>query len=164
MKLFPKLFVVVFAIILCIPAVAQNKTVVGKWTVVGVNAEGMDIDLENPAKSKQQLAIQMQKETGAKADSASVEVAFATMASMIDGMTVEFTSKGKGIFFIPLPSGEIKSDTASYTVDYAKGVMNTSSMEGGVQVKDKLKIKFEGDYLTMINEEKNEAIKVKRIK
>lgn len=110
------------------------------------------------------IAAQMEEKTGSKPDSSVVETAYAEMTSVFASVNLEFNSTGKGIYSVILPSGELKKDTATYTVDYQKGILNNVSIEEGEQKKDTINIKFEGNYLTMINNEKKETVKLKRIK
>ena len=162
--MFQRLFLAAMVMTISIPVLAQKNNLVGKWSIISLDADGISINLEKPEESKLLFAAQIEKETGSKPDSVMVETAYASLSLMFASMNVEFTPAGKGIFTVPLPSGEVKKDTSTYTVDYTNGILNTVSIEEGLQKKDKIKIKFEGDYLTVINEEKNETIKVKRSK
>jgi hypothetical protein len=164
MKMVHRLIVAVFIMVLSIPAIAQKKTVVGKWKIVSLDAEGISINLEKPEESKLIFAAQIEKESGSKPDSAMVENAYSSLSTMFATMQLEFTTTGKGIYSVPLPGGDVKKDTATYTVDYTKGILNTTTIEEGKKKTDNIKIKFEGDYLIMINDEKKETIKVKRSK
>src|SRR5215204_4191057 len=107
MKILSRLTVAVFIMALSMPAVAQKKSLVGKWTIVSLDAEGISINMEKPAESKRIFASQIEKETGSKPDSAMVENAYASLSSMFATMKLEFTSTGKGIYHVPLPSGEV---------------------------------------------------------
>src|SRR5688572_12909976 len=150
MKIIQRCFIALFILLLSVPALAQKNSVVGKWTIVSLDAEGISINLEKPEESKLRLAAQIEKKTGSKPDSAVLENAYAEMSSLVTGTIVEFTSSGKGIFYAPMGSGEIKKDTATYTVDYEKGILNTISLEEGQQINVITKIKFEGEYLTLM--------------
>jgi hypothetical protein len=144
-------------------AMAQNS-IIGKWKVASVNAEGMTIDLEKPENTKKLLAAQFAKESGKEADSATINQMYTMFTTVFQGMSIEFTKSGMGIFTMsnPRESG-VKTDTARYTVDYAKGIMNTVSKEEGKEKHEQMNIKFEGEYLVMAKEE-GETIRLKRSK
>jgi hypothetical protein len=165
MKLLQRsLFIGLLVIIGSGSAMAQKNTVVGKWKVAAIDIVGLSIDLENPVAAKKLLADQI-KQSGQSADSATIEMAYSAMTMMLDKMYIEFTSDGKGIYVIPDPMAGTKTDTAAYTVDYEKGLLNTVKKEGGVDKKEQANIKFDGDYLTMVkNNEEKDTIKLKRVK
>ena len=164
MKIIQRCFIVLFILLLSVPALAQKNSLVGKWTIVSLDVLGMTINLEKPAESKLKIASHIEKEKGSKPDSVVVENAYAEMKSMFAGTIVEFTSSGKGIYYVTLPSGEIKIDSATYVVDYDKGILTTISFEEGQQINVITKIKFEGEYLTLIKGEQQELVVFKRSK
>jgi hypothetical protein len=145
-------------------AFAQKNSVVGKWQITGFSSEGMSIDLENPASGKKVLAEQLKKETGQTPDSATIEMTYNMMASMFSSMSCEFTQDGQAIFSMPDESGNTKKDIAKYTVDYTAGTLTTIESKDGKQETDVMKIKFEGEYLSLDNTKKGEVLKIKRIK
>src|SRR5215212_3115453 len=126
------LLIVLVVIIGTASANAQKNSIVGKWKVASLNVEGLSIDLENPEATRKLLADQIQKESGKTPDSATISMAYNMMTMIFEGMRMEFTASGKGIYVIPDPSSGMKTDTANYTVDYTKGVLNTVSKEDGV--------------------------------
>jgi hypothetical protein len=142
-------------------ALAQSKTLVGKWKLSSISTEGITVNVDNPAETKKLLAEQMKK-AGQPSDSAQIEMMYNMVAPMFSSMTIEFTDKGKAFFYVPGPSGAT-SDTASYVADYTKGTfVTTSKTESGTEKKETSKFSFEGALLVVENEEKGELIKLKR--
>lgn len=145
-------------------AMAQNS-IVGKWKVAGLTAEGMNFDLDKPEQTKKLLAEQFQKQAGKAPDTAMLEQMYTMLTSTFQTMVLEFTSNGKGIVSLNNPmSGEPKNDTASYTVDYAKGIVNTTSKEEGQEKNEQMKFKFEGEYLVMTKENEGVTLRLRRAK
>ena len=145
-------------------AFAQKNTVVGKWGFASISTPDITVDLENPAEAKKYLVEQVKKESGTTPDSAQIEMAYTMMTSMFNQMTFEFNKEGKATFSAVGMDGSTESETVQYTVDYDKGTLTTIEMEDGKEKKETMKIRFEGDYLYMTKAEKNETIKVKKVK
>ena len=106
--MFQRLFLAAMVMTISIPVLAQKNNLVGKWSIISLDADGISINLEKPEESKLLFAAQIEKETGSKPDSVMVETAYASLSLMFASMNVEFTPAGKGIFTVPLPSGEVK--------------------------------------------------------
>ena len=160
-----RIVVGLFMALLCTTAVhAQSKSIVGKWKVASINVEGMNLDLEKPESIRQTIADQMSK-AGQTPDSATLNMMFTRLTSTFEGMQLEFTSNGKAIYVMPDGQGSLKSDTAAYSIDNTLAEVNTVSKEDGVEKKETMSFKFEGDYLVLTKKEKEgETIRLKRIK
>jgi hypothetical protein len=145
-------------------AFAQKNTIVGKWKVAAINAEGLNLNLEDRESMKKMLIEQVEKETGEKPDSASIEAGLNMMISMFETMSLEFAKDGKSKFSMIDPEGsDMKVETGTYTVDYAAGLIRTiTSDEDGKEKKEEMKMKFEGDYLVLTKVDKKETIRLKR--
>ena len=143
---------------------AQSNTIVGKWKIASLQGGGLSLDLENPENTRKALAEQIAKESGKPADSATLAQTLTMFTSMFENMSLEFTKDGKGIYIMGDGMGGTKSDTATYTVDYAKGIVKTVSKEEGQAKNEEMTIKFEGDYLTMVKVTDGETVKLRRIK
>ena len=150
-----------------VTALAQKNTVVGKWRPSSYIAEGMTVNLENPAETKKLLAEQMKKGTGTEPDSAQIEMIYNMVAGMISKMTLEFTDKGQAYVNVPdmAGTGMPTADTSTYVADYSKGIFTTTSKnEDGTLKKETSKFSFEGELLVVENTDKGEIIKLKRVK
>ncbi len=145
---------------------AQTNSIVGKWKFANLDTKEFKVDLENPASMKKTMIEQIEKEGGTVPDSTTLAAAIEMMVSMFMSMKMEFTADGKAIAFIPSPDGsdEMMMDTASYTIDYTTGILNTISEKNGKEVKEQIIIKFEADYMIMAKPEEQEIIKMRRVK
>ena len=61
MKIIQRCFIVLFILLLSVPALAQKNSLVGKWTIVSLDVLGMTINLEKPAESKLKNCITYRK-------------------------------------------------------------------------------------------------------
>jgi hypothetical protein len=150
-----------------ITAFSQKNTVVGKWKPVSFTTQGISVNLDNPAETKKLIAGQISTATGKEADSAQVEMMYNMVAGMISKMSFEFTSKGQAISSIPDMAGMgiPTTDTASYVVDYEKGIITaTSKQEDGTEKKEVSKFHFDGEFLVVDYDGKGEIFKLKREK
>jgi hypothetical protein len=159
-----RLLLVLTAAILSTCLYAQSPSIVGKWKVASVKAGGVDIDMENPASIKKMLADQIQKEGGQAPDSATLNMAYTMVTGVFEKMQFEFTQDGKGVISVPDETGTMRQETATYKVDYASGVLSTTSKENGKEKKEDMKIRFEGEYMWMTKGNGQETIKLRRVK
>lgn len=164
MGIMKRAFLVCLVAITSATGLMAQQSIIGKWKIVGIQAQGINIDLENPVSGKKLISAEIEKQSGKAPDSATVNQAYTMFASMFEGMSVEFTKDGKGIAMIPDGTGGLKADTASYTVDYSKGIVKTESKEEGMPKNEEMTIKFDGDYLVMIKTKDGETMRLKRTK
>jgi hypothetical protein len=166
MKFMKRIFFLVAVVFVSTISFAQSNSIIGKWKFASITTADFSVDLENPASMKKMLIEQIEKEGGKVPDSVELNAGIEMMSSMFRDMRMEFTTDGKAIAFIPDPSGSGKviGDTAKFTVDYTKGVMNTVSVKEGKEKKEQMTFKFDGEYLVMTKPDENESIKMKRVK
>lgn len=111
-----------FTVVCSFGAFAQNQSIVGKWKLISFNSKDVNFDLDNPDAMRKDLIKQFEA-SGAKADSAMIEMIVKTMVESFSSMTFEFKSDGKLSMFM-----EGKGDKEeSYTVDYEKGLIVSKS-------------------------------------
>lgn len=73
---------------------AQNKTVVGKWKLSTLTAQGVTFNIEDPQQIKGELKKQFEA-SGAQADSAMVEMVFKSIYDALANMVFDFGTNGK---------------------------------------------------------------------
>ena len=160
-----RIFFVLVVIFIGITGFSQKASIVGQWKFASLDTKEFKVDLENPASMKKALVEQIEKEGGAVPDSAALAAGIEMMSTMFKDMRMEFTADGKAIALIPDPgAGSLIGDTATYTIDYAKGIINTVSVKEGKEKKEQINIKFDGEYLIMTKPAEEEIIKMRRVK
>ena len=145
--------------LLTVIAFAQEKTVVGTWKIVRIQSEEVDIDLQNKATLKA-FVSKIFEAQGQQADSAQVEQFAQIMTKQFEGARMIFNANGECEYLLPGEGGQTKSDKASYTVDYAKKIMYTTSKSTGK--KEEVQFSFENDRLVVHEKDSKETISLVR--
>jgi len=143
---------------------AQGNSIVGKWTIVAFNGSGMSIDFNDEAGTKKAMAQKMKEQTGQTPDTAQINMIYNMVVPTLKNTVFEFTSGGKAIYQTTSPSGEKMSDTATYKLDAAKGTITTTAMVEGSQKTEVGKYRWEGSTLVLQQSDRDEVIKLKKMK
>lgn len=126
---------------------AQNKTVVGKWKLSTLTAQGVTFNIEDPQQIKGELKKQFEA-SGAQADSAMVEMVFKSIYDALANMVFDFGTNGKLTMNVS-QDGQEKKEEEDYTVDYAKGVI----VSKGREKEQNIAFKFDNDNLILTVED-----------
>lgn len=156
-----KIFLSLAVMLLTVIAFAQEKSVVGTWKIVRIQSPEIDIDLENK-ESMKAFANKMFGAQGQTPDSAMVEQFSEIMRKQFVNARMVFGSNGECEYSMPSEDGETKTDKATYTVDYAKKTMYTTSKDSGK--KEELEFNFEKDRLVIKEKGSTETLYLSRAK
>lgn len=131
-------------------AAQQPGTVVGKWSIVKIKVDGLVLDPANPEKTKKDLAVQMEKDTGTKPSASEVNEAYEELLNAFTATTFEFTTDGKAITRT-VDGDEKLEEVSKYTVDYTKGTLVTTTWykEDNYTEKRSANIRFVNGLLVM---------------
>lgn len=151
------LLVAVLAVVCTLGSFAQNKSVVGKWKLVTLVSDEITFDMEHPENMKKELIKQFEA-SGAKADSAMIEMMMQSLTQSLGNMVFDFGADGK----LRMSAGEKSEKEESYTVDYEKGTITSKSPEE----TQNMKFRFEKENLVLIIPEggKETTMILKKIK
>ena len=155
------IFALGFLFIMSLSVSAQKKSVVGKWKISSINSAGTDLDLEHPDGIKKMLADEMKKE-GKEADSATVEQTFTTVIGALKSLEFEFTNNGLFLVTATNMDHKQKTDSLTYTVDYSKNLVKTTSNKNGTPKTNEMAISFDKEYLVLNNAAEKQVLKLKK--
>jgi hypothetical protein len=146
-------------------AFAQEGTIVGKWKIAKITAEGMVMNLEKPEEFKAAMAEQM-KAAGQDADDAQLDMAVSMIIGQFDNVSFDYAADGSYTAVTPDESnpGSTKTIKGTYTFDKATGKLSTTSKEGSKESTKTSTIKFEGDYVIVQPSEEKVVLTLKRVK